>query len=131
MADESTLYPKLKAFMGEAWMKYFIRNGGTVHVKDFAIACKVSDTNMGRYIAGTQMPGPVIQDNIALVVGPGIYAACDAPIRMPKDPLLISIANDWSDLSRDEKKTLQDEARDYAERRRKNTNLSGKIVNPA
>ena len=123
-----TLYPKLKAFMGEAWMKYFIRNGGMARVKDFAIACGVSDTNMGRYIAGTQMPSPAAQDKIALVVGPGIYVACDAPMRMPKDPLLAKIAQDWADLSKDEKRALQDEARDYAERRRKNEKFAGKIA---
>jgi hypothetical protein len=114
--QSDTIYPKLRTWIQDAWMKYFIRNGGMVHVKDLAIACKVSDTNMGRYMKGTQLPGPRVQDNIAAILGPGIYAACDAPMRVPKSPFLMDIVVDFHDLTKDEQKEMRDEIRDRAER---------------
>lgn len=121
MAEQEPLYPKLKTYMQNAWMKYFLKNGGAVHVRDFAIECKVSDTNMGRYLVGTQMPSPAAQDKIAIITGPGIYEACDAPMRIPKNKLLLDIVMDFAELNKDEQKDIRNLAREYADRNRRKT----------
>lgn len=100
LMDIPARYPKLREFLEQALWKWRAREGGYLGtIRDFAGACGIHEVAMGRYIAGLQQPSPESQDKIANVTGVGIYEACNAPLRVPKDKQLERfLVADWPDI---------------------------------
>jgi hypothetical protein len=123
-------YPKLRSFLEGAIYTWRAKGNFMGSLRDFAAACGVHEVAMGRYMAGIQKPGPEAQDAIAVVTGPGIYVACDSPLRVPPHAgLQRLITEDFAELTEDEISKYLDEIHNLAlDRKDAMQKLAGKAV---
>jgi hypothetical protein len=121
--EESVKYPKIKAFLVQAFTRYINmearRTGNIPKQSDFAKFLGVQATSLGQWITGKRPIADKWQHVIAQKLGPGVYEACDAPVRMPETGELRTIAKDWYNLEPEQQEAILAQMRDMVKQNEK------------
>ena len=110
-------YPEIRKWLNDAYVKQFLKNGGSYSQAQFARDAGLSAAGMNKVMLGNTRPGIDAALKIANKYGMDFLDVCDYPPLMPKDRMAKKIMEAWPHLTNDEKKNFYQEITELTQNR--------------